>query len=78
MKWCCIGFKSGYDSSGQRGSAILVGRNYFGNPEFTLQFRAVDAEKEFPVIQSEMPISTVVDVKIVFCPWCGINLEKWY
>jgi hypothetical protein len=78
MKWCCTGFKSSYETSGQRGSAILIGRNYLDKPEFTLQFRAVDIEENFPVIKAEFPISTVVDVRIHFCPWCGVNLEKWY
>jgi len=78
MKWCCIGFKSNYESAGQRGSAILIGRSSLGKPEFTLQFRAVDINKEFPFVKSNVPISTIVDSRITFCPACGCNLEKWY
>ncbi len=78
MKWCCVGFKSSYETAGQRGTAYLIGRNSLGKPAFTLQFRAVDIDKEFPLINSDIPISTVIDIGIVFCPSCGVNLERFY
>ncbi len=56
----------------------MIGRNSLGKPDFTLQFRAVDMDKEFPLINSDIPISTVVDIGILFCPSCGVNLEKFY
>jgi len=77
MKWCCVGFKSAYDAAGQRGSAILIGRDSLNAPEFTLQYRAIDAGKE-NYIQSDIPTSIIIDVRILFCLWCGANLEKFY
>jgi len=77
MKWCCIGFKSHYDAAGQRGHAILIGRDSMGKPEVTMQYRAVDIGEELEV-KTDSPVSTVVDIRIVFCPWCGRNVEKWY
>ncbi len=77
MKWCCIGFKSHYEAAGQRGSAILIGRSSSGVPDFILQFRAVDKGKE-NFIYSDVPASIIIDIKIMFCFWCGANLEKWY
>ena len=77
MKWCCMGFEAGYEAAGQRGSAILVGRDSLGAPEFTLQFRAVDRGQEGSV-KSESPISLITDVRFVFCPWCGRNAEQFY
>jgi hypothetical protein len=77
MKWCCIGFKSGYEAAGQSGSAILIGRDSLGNPAFILQYRAVDKGEETQ-IQSDIPASIIIDVRIVFCSWCGVNLYKWY
>jgi hypothetical protein len=78
MKWCCIGFKSNYQAAGQRGTAYLIGRDSLDKPEFILQFRAVDMDQEFPFINTDFPISTVIDLRIVFCPSCGVNLEKFY
>lgn len=77
MKWCCAGFKGNYGEAGQRGVGILVGRDFEGRPEFTLQFRAIERGNEQAVI-SEKPISLVVDVSMRYCPWCGSNLEEWY
>lgn len=30
------------------------------------------------VLDTPIPLSTVVDVEIVYCPWCGKNVRKWY
>ena len=78
MKWCCVGFKLGYEAASQRGTAYLIGRDAFGKPEFILQFRAFDEDKEFPSIDLDFPVSTVIDIRILFCPTCGCNLEKQY
>ena len=77
MKWCCIGFKSHYDSAGQSGHAILIGRDSLGATEIIMQYRAVDAGEESH-IQSDIPVSLIIDIRIIFCPWCGSNAEKWY
>jgi hypothetical protein len=77
MRWCCIGFKANYEQAGGRGAAILMGRDLLGAPEVTLQYRAVDkGDEEF--IKSERVMSCVIEVRIVFCPWCGQNVEEWY
>ena len=77
--WCCIGFKAGYGSAGIRGTAYLVGRDSLGTPEFIHQFRTVDLGKEEVFdFKNETPMSFVVDVRIVFCPSCGVNLERFY
>ncbi|MCM3874411.1 MAG: hypothetical protein ND895_27285 [Pyrinomonadaceae bacterium] len=46
MKWCCIGFKSHYEAAGQRGHAILIGRDSMGKPEVAMRYRAVDIGEE--------------------------------
>ena len=82
IKWCCIGFEANYNIAGQRGSAVLVDRDFQGTPQFTLQFRAVDKGNEQSVSSAtaalQIPISLVVDVGMLYCPWCGGDLEKWY
>ena len=77
MKWCCPGFEAIYGNAGQQGAGILVGRNSIGEPEFTMQYRAVDKKEKLPV-NSENPVASVVDIGMQYCPWCGCKLEKWY
>lgn len=77
MKWCCVGFEAGYERAGQRGSAILVGRDSLGAPDFTFQVRVVDMGLEGSV-KSDNPLSLITDVRFVFCPWCGRNAEQFY
>ena len=77
MKWCCLTFKSWYQSAGGRGITVLVGRNSTGGPEFVLQHRSIDKEiSSLPV--TDYPISVVSDTYISFCPWCGRDLARWY
>ena len=82
IKWCCVGFEGHYGEAGRRSTGILVGRDFQGRPEFTLQFRAVDKDNEQSVSSApaslQIPISLVVDVGMRYCPWCGRDLEKWY
>lgn len=77
MKWCCVVFEGHYGMAGQRGYAILVGRNSSGAPEFTMQYRAVDEGQE-QSLHPDVPMSTVIEVGFAYCPWCGRNALKWY
>ena len=78
MDWCCIGFKAQYENAGNRGSAVLIGRNYSGGPEFTLQFRAVSQGYEASIVSDGALRSLVTDVGLRFCPWCGVFLADYY
>lgn len=77
MGWCCLGFENHFNQAGLRGTAVLIGRDSTGRPEFTLQFRAVDKGAERSV-NSESPISLVEDIGMCYCPWCGCDLTNWY
>lgn len=77
MEWCCVVFKNSYEAAGERGLAILAGRNSAGNPEFVLQHRAFDKDVE-SLPETEAPMSVISEARISYCPWCGRNLEKWY
>ncbi|MDQ3254539.1 MAG: hypothetical protein M3R15_11630 [Acidobacteriota bacterium] len=46
-------------------------------PEIIMLYRAVDAGEESH-IHSDIPASIVTDIRIVFCPWCGRNVEELY
>jgi hypothetical protein len=76
-RWCCLGFENHYNQAGRRGAGVLIGRDSTGRPEFTLQYRAADKDDN-PVINSEKPISLIVETGICFCPWCGRDLTGWY
>jgi hypothetical protein len=77
MKWCCLGFQSHYRAAGRSGQAILIGRDSSGAAEIVMQYRAVDVGNEGR-LHSDIPVATVLDIRIVFCPWCGRNAEEWY
>jgi hypothetical protein len=77
MKWCCIGFKAHYEAAGSRGTACLVGRDFLGEPEFQIQWRAVD-EGDENQIDSNVLASVITDIRITFCPWCGVKLARFY
>jgi hypothetical protein len=77
MKWCCSAFKSWYEGAGERGFAVLVGRDSSSKPQFVIQHRSVDFGTEDSV-KTETPLSLVADVQIDYCPWCGRRLDKWY
>lgn len=79
MKWCCLTFKSWYENAGQRGITVLVGRRSNGEPEFVIQQRAIDLERDVQSLPAtDYAISIASDVGINYCPWCGRNLKKWY
>jgi len=77
MKWCCITFKDWYETAGERGTGILVGRNSVGKPEFIIQHRAVDREITL-LPPTDYPVTTTSEFHISYCPWCGRQLDKWY
>ena len=76
MNWCCMGFEGHCLAAGGRGFSVLVSTRDGPAPSFILQHRALDPGAEVP--PSTSPLSFVSDVKIRFCPWCGVNLSKWY
>jgi hypothetical protein len=77
MKWCCFGFKAGYESAGQRGVGILLGRNSSGSPMILMEFRAVDVEQKAD-FNTSYPVTLSTEIRLIFCPWCGKNAVKWY
>jgi hypothetical protein len=77
MTWCCQGFESAYLHAGERGFAILVGKDPAIGPYFVWQHRAIDKGREAE-IQGPLDVSVVSDTGLLFCPWCGKNLRRFY
>jgi hypothetical protein len=54
-----------------------------GDPgaRFLIQSRAVeqsDQERFHTLLQTEFPVSVVTETGMRFCPWCGVNLKRFY
>jgi len=77
MRWCCVGFKAHVQAAGERGMSIIVCMPDESGPEFIIQHRATDMGFEFPSTLN-MPISVVTDMRIQYCPWCGVLLNAFY
>jgi len=76
MKWCCERFNNLFSEAGERGFAILVEKNTFGLT-FLIQCRSVKEISDKP-LNLNQPISLVSETGILYCPWCGVRLEKYY
>jgi hypothetical protein len=75
MKYCCGVFEGWFSQAGKRGLGIFS-TNDDSRPAFILQFRAL--EPGAPLPHTGSPLSSVSQVHIQFCPWCGANLRKIY
>jgi hypothetical protein len=76
LQWCCKGFEWYYQQAGERDFAMLVGRDEQGDPVFILQHRAIRMGDSLE--STEVPLSLVSETRILFCPWCGRSLVRWY
>lgn len=80
IEWCCDGFQANSEAAqpGERGIVILFGRDTPNRLEVVLQFRSVDYAMEGHLPNIPFPISLCTDMRIVYCPWCGTNVEAHY
>jgi hypothetical protein len=77
MKWCCATFRGWFDEAGNRGFAIVVEQSTTTQPSFSLQHRSVEMDDEGPK-QHPRPLTLVSQLGIIYCPWCGVELRKFY
>ena len=65
-----------------RGISVLIERDQPLGVIFLIQSRAVEKVNEDALKailrESDFPVSWVVQTGLVFCPWCGANLENFY
>ena len=76
MKWCCKAFQGWFEAAGTRGIGVFVSMIEGREAAFILQHRALDPGS--PVPNTSFPLTTVSDVHIHFCPWCGVRLKEFY
>jgi hypothetical protein len=74
--WCCTAFKGAFESAGERAFGILV-HPHLDAYAFILQHRALEPDDSGP-ISHPRPISTVSEIHIHYCPWCGRALRDYY
>ena len=83
-EWCCMGFEGAYRSAGDRGFSVLTDKDETFGVRFSIQSRAVSQadqarfQHEFGSRSSDYPVSTVAETGLQFCPWCGVNLKRFY
>jgi hypothetical protein len=75
MKFCCNGIEGVHANVGLREFAVFTAR-YPDGFVFVLQHRALDPDALPPFTES--PMSTVSELLINYCPWCGVNLKEFY
>ncbi|MGA8739548.1 MAG: hypothetical protein WB561_00010 [Terracidiphilus sp.] len=75
MKFCCREIEELHENSGLREFAVFTAR-YPDGFVFVLQHRALDPDALPPFTES--PMSTVSELLLKYCPWCGVNLNQFY
>jgi len=76
MRWCCATFQGWFEEAGKRGLGVFVTTREESAPVFILQFRALDPGVPIPYTNS--PLTSISEVHIHFCPWCGASLKRVY
>jgi hypothetical protein len=71
-----VAFKGAFESAGERAFAVIVD-NFLDGHAFILQHRALEPDDPGPQ-NHPGPISTVSEIHIHFCPWCGRSLQDFY
>jgi hypothetical protein len=70
-------FRIAYQHAGQRGFAVLVGAVAVIGPYFIWQRRSLEKARETE-IQGPFDVELVSDIGLLFCPWCGKDLGRFY
>ena len=80
--WCCAGFKGNYGQAGHRGISVLIERCETLGTRFLIQYRAVDRADQEQFHSSlenvDFHVSVVIETGMTFCPWCGVDLKRFY
>jgi hypothetical protein len=75
MKFCCRSLEEVHANAGMREFGLFTAR--YGNElVFVLQHRALDPDALPPFTES--PISSVSELLLNYCPWCGMRLHQFF
>lgn len=79
VKHCCTITRDSISRGEERGLSIVPVRNSQFGDFFFLRFRAVAAQHSGRLNgPNDVPIATVIEQAIKYCPWCGANLSETY
>jgi hypothetical protein len=65
---------------GERGFAVLVEQDDNLGARFLIQSRAVakQDQERLKIASADVPVALVTETGLTFCPWCGVNLKRFY
>lgn len=84
MKWCCDGFKYAHEQKHGRTIFVFVEppSGEEKNPNFWIGMRCVEKESLGKIAEISLPDDLQITINtrlpIIYCPWCGRNLNKFY
>ena len=76
QKFCCVGFEYFTNEAGNRGFGIFPDDGPGTEASHVLQFRALDPDGQPPNAPSR--ITLVSEIRMIYCPWCGVKLQEFY
>lgn len=76
--WCCLAFKANYSAEASRGLVVAALGTRLPTG-FYLIARSVDGNRVAELsARLAVPISLAERVQIRACPWCGVDLMRYY
>jgi len=82
-KWCCDDLKGAFEDRNRRGIYVVA---ELPHPRlnvgvtFWLGMRSIDVGDSIELNESSKPTPVLIETRrrIIFCPWCGCHIEKYY
>jgi len=84
MKYCCEAFKHAFNKKQGRGFSVFSAEDYSNNPIFYLYYKVISSDSEQKVVEflskekPDVSLSLASETVIIYCPWCGKNLLRFY
>ena len=83
-EWCCTRFRTLYERRYDRFLFVFARPPGWGGTtvlSFWLAFRSVrheDRQRPLEMLPHDVPLTISYDERILYCPFCGSNLEQVY
>jgi hypothetical protein len=84
MKWCCAGFQGSFEVRDERGLFVFAGPTpgMTTEPSFYIGTRPVDRADSVKLQENlsrlPVPVNLLCRTGLRFCPWCGVELVRFY
>lgn len=77
MDWCCVGMESHIKNPCDIGFTIIIYQDDQFLVRSVIQSRSINID-DFKKNIFDVHISAINEIEINYCPWCGVQIEKWY